>query len=110
MLFRSVNNNTTEVLTITESGYGKRTNINEFSLASRATKGNSICKYKEEKDKVANVLLLTGKEKTIIVNSKLSSLRLNIENIPVQGRATVGLQLMKISGDNKIKNAIILKN
>ena len=105
-----VNNNTTEVLTITENGYGKRTNINEFSLASRATKGNSICKYKEEKDKVASVLLLTGKEKTIIVNSKLSSLRLNIENIPVQGRATVGLQLMKISGDNKIKNAIILKN
>ena len=105
-----VTDNTLEVVSITAKGYGKRTLIKEFSLANRATKGNLVCKYKEDDDYLASALLITQRDRTLIVNSKLSSLRMDINSIPVQSRATIGVQLIKMTANNLVKNAILLEN
>lgn len=105
-----VTDNTLEVVSITAKGYGKRTLIKEFSLANRATKGNLVCKYKEDDDYLASALLITQRDRTLIVNSKLSSLRMDINSIPVQSRATIGVQLIKMTTNNLVKNAILLEN
>lgn len=105
-----VTDNTLEVVSITAKGYGKRTLIKEFNLANRATKGNLVCKYKEDDDYLASALLITQRDRTLIVNSKLSSLRMDINSIPVQSRATIGVQLIKMTANNLVKNAILLEN
>lgn len=105
-----VTDNTLEVVSITAKGYGKRTLIKEFSLANRATKGNLVCKYKEDDDYLASALLITQRDRTLIVNSKLSSLRIDINSIPVQSKATIGVQLIKMTANNLVKNAILLEN
>ena len=105
-----VTDNTLEVVSITAKGYGKRTLIKEFSLTNRATKGNLVCKYKEDDDYLASALLITQRDRTLIVNSKLSSLRMDINSIPVQSRATIGVQLIKMTANNLVKNAILLEN
>lgn len=105
-----VTDSTLEVVSITAKGYGKRTLIKEFSLANRATKGNLICKYKEDDDYLASALLITQRDRTLIVNSKLSSLRIDINSIPVQSKATIGVQLIKMTANNLVKNAILLEN
>lgn len=105
-----VSDSTLEVVSITAKGYGKRTLIKEFSLANRATKGNLVCKYKEDDDYLTSALLITQKDRTLIVNSKLSSLRMDINSIPVQSRATIGVQLIKMTANNLVKNAILLEN
>ena len=105
-----VSNDTKEILSITAKGYGKRTPIEEFNIANRATKGNVICKYKEDNDFLASALLVSHKNKTIIVNSKLSSLKLDISTIPVQGRATIGVQMIKMGSTNLIKDAILFES
>lgn len=105
-----VTDNTLEVVSITAKGYGKRTLIKEFSLANRATKGNLVCKYKEDDDYLVSALLITQRDRTLIVNSKLSSLRMDINSIPVQSRATIGVQLIKMTTNNLVKNAILLEN
>lgn len=99
-----------EIASITARGYGKRTLINEFQIANRATKGNKICKFKEDNDYLAAVALLTKKSKTLIVNSKLSSLKLDINSISTQGRDTIGVQIIKVINNNFVKNAILLEN
>ena len=105
-----VTDSTLEVVSITAKGYGKRTLIKEFSLANRATKGNLVCKYKEDDDYLASALLITQRDRTLIVNSKLSSLRMDINSIPVQSKATIGVQLIKMTANNLVKNAILLEN
>lgn len=105
-----VTDSTLEVVSITSKGYGKRTLIKEFSLANRATKGNLVCKYKEDDDYLASALLITQRDRTLIVNSKLSSLRIDINSIPVQSKATIGVQLIKMTTNNLVKNAILLEN
>jgi len=105
-----VNNSIEEVVSITAKGYGKRTSIKEFSIANRATKGSSICKFKEEDDYVASVVLTNKKSDTIIVNSKLSSLKLKVDTIPSQSRMTIGVQMIKVTNTNLVKNAILLEN
>lgn len=99
-----------EIASITARGYGKRTLINEFQTANRATKGNKICKFKEDNDYLAAVALLTKKSKTLIVNSKLSSLKLDINSISTQGRDTIGVQIIKVINNNFVKNVILLEN
>ena len=51
-----------------------------------------------------------GMNGTIIVNSKLSSLKLDISTIPVQGRATIGVQMIKMGSTNLIKDAILFES
>lgn len=103
-----VTENVTEVLTITSKGYAKRTPIDEFYTGTRATKGGAICKFKEENDYLADMVLLTD-QKEVIVNSKLSSLKLMISNIPSQGRTTIGVQTIKMLGNNLVNNLILLE-
>lgn len=105
-----ITNNTTEVLTVSAKGYAKRSLIEEFSNSTRATKGNSICKFKEEDDYLADMILLTKNNKEIIVNSRLSSLKLMINTIPLQGKTTIGVQTIKVANTNLVNNLILLEN
>lgn len=105
-----VTDKTTEIVSITAKGYGKRSLTEEFATATRATKGTKICKFKEDNDCLVSVKTISQKDKNLIVNSKLSSLKLNIDTIPTQGKDTIGVQLIKINGTNLVKNVILLEN
>ena len=102
-------NNTIEVLSITAQGYGKRTRIEEYPVCNRAIKGNLICKYKEDNDFLVSALLLTNRDKQILINTKLSSLKIDLNAIPLQGRNTIGLSLIKTNENNSVINSILLE-
>ena len=102
-------NNTIEVLPITAQGYGKRTRIEEYPVCNRAIKGNLICKYKEDNDFLVSALLLTNRDKQILINTKLSSLKIDLNTIPLQGRNTIGLSLIKTNENNSVINSILLE-
>ena len=98
-----VTKNTTEVLTVTNKGYGKRTPIDEFNVATRATKGQKVCGFKDEKDTLAYMVVLNQNNEEMIINSKISSLKMLISTIPVQGKNTIGVQIIKISDTSYVK-------
>lgn len=99
-----------EILSVTSRGLAKRTSIEEFSVSNRAIKGNLICKFKEENDYLADILILNKESKEIIVNSKLTSLKIAISSIPLQSRMTVGVQMIKVTNSNLVNNLILLEN
>ena len=105
-----VTKDTTEVLTVTNKGYGKRTPIDEFNVATRATKGQKVCGFKDEKDTLAYMVVLNKNNEEMIINSKISSLKMLISTIPVQGKNTIGVQIIKISDTSYVKDIILLEN
>ena len=105
-----ITKNTTEVLSVSAKGYAKRTSIDEFSNATRATKGSLICKFKEENDYLADMVLLNKTHKELIVNSKISSLKITIDSIPLQNRTTIGVQTIKITNSNPVNDLILVEN
>lgn len=105
-----ITKNTTEVLSVSAKGYAKRTSIDEFSSATRATKGSLICKFKEENDYLADMVLLNKTHKELIVNSKISSLKITIDSIPLQNRTTIGVQTIKITNSNPVNDLILVEN
>lgn len=103
-----ITKHTKELLTISARGYAKRTSIKEFSTATRATKGNSCSKFKEDNDYLVDAILLSNDEE-LIVNSKLSSLKIKVDTIPLQGKATVGVQTIKVANTNLVNSITLLE-
>jgi DNA gyrase subunit A len=104
-----INKNAEELILITKKGYGKRIKLDEILTTNRAIKGNLICKFKDEDDSIAAFTLISSSEKEVIINSKLSSLKIKISDIPLLGKYAMGLQLIKIVDKNFVKNILILE-
>ena len=105
-----INNSINEIATITAKGYGKRTLTTEFVVGNRATKGLKICEFKDEDDYLAAVVGITSQTKTLLINTNLSSLRIMKDSIALQNKDTMGVQTVKLSDTNIVKNVIILEN
>jgi DNA gyrase subunit A len=105
-----VDNETSKVVVVTSKGYGKLIDINEFSLCNRATKGSLLYKFKEDDDYIVGALALTNKDKQLIVNSRLSSLKIEINTISEQSRMATGVQIINASGINNSVKYLNLVN
>ena len=89
------------VLAITENGYGKRTELDEFRLQSRAGKGIKAMQITEKTGKLAAQLLVSEDEDLMLITVDGTIIRIPVSSISVQGRSTQGVRLMKV-GDSKI--------
>ena len=89
------------VLAITENGYGKRTNIDEFRLQSRAGKGIKAMQITEKTGKLAAQLLVSEDQDLMLITVDGTIIRIPVSSISLQGRSTQGVRLMKV-GDSKI--------
>lgn len=91
------------VFTVSMAGQGKITPLNEFSLTSRTARGIACQKLDGEK---LNVVYLVGYEEklTLLAGNKVISLE--TQDIPIQGRATVGVKLINL-GEEKQKIRVL---
>lgn len=89
-----------EIVTCTEGGMIKRTNISEFSVQGTNTKGRKIQKLKEN-DFMVDFLPLRD-EKEFVLVSKTSRLKLSISDIPLLGAGAQGVHSAKLKADSKI--------
>lgn len=100
---RVVPKDTKELLSISEDGFAKRTLINEFDLTGRATKGKSI----QQSNSLCDFLPLVN-DTGILVVSNTSQIRLEVDEIPLLSRATIGVKSMKLKEKEKIQNLVRL--
>lgn len=90
----------TEIVTCTEGGMIKRTDISEFSVQGTNTKGRKIQRLKEN-DFMVDFLPLRD-EKEFVLVSKTSRLKLSISDIPLLGAGAQGVHSAKLSATSKI--------
>jgi DNA gyrase subunit A len=88
-----------EVITISEKGYGKRTDIEEYRQQSRAGKGIKAGNFTEKTGKLVNMKLVEDGEDVIIIADNGTMIRILASQISKIGRATQGVRIMRIKED-----------
>jgi DNA gyrase subunit A len=91
-----------EVLTITESGYGKRTPVAEYRLQSRGGKGVITMKTNDRNGAILGARQVLPKDDVMLVSNKGQMIRVHVGEISEQGRNTQGVRVMSMSAGEKV--------
>ncbi len=90
------------LLTATENGYGKRTDLDEYRQQSRGGKGVITIKTTERNGKVVDINLVTDENDLMFITDRGKVLRTGVGNLSVIGRNTQGVRLMVMEPGEKI--------
>lgn len=92
------------LLVATKKGFGKRTDVSEYKLQARGGKG--LLTYDKSKFKKTGALIgamiVDDDDEIMMVNSDGVIIRIRANDVSVSGRATQGVKIMKITGENEI--------
>jgi DNA gyrase subunit A len=92
----------TELLIVTENGYGKRTPIADYPVKGRGAMGVKTIKLTEEKGGVAWALIVREHQDLVFISQNGMVQRTGVRGISVQGRAAQGVRLMNMREDDKV--------
>jgi DNA gyrase subunit A len=84
------------ILTVCERGYGKRTTVEEFPTKNRGGLGVIGIRTTERNGKVVDVRLVADDDHLILITSRGKLIRVPIRGIPMVGRATQGVRIMRV--------------
>jgi DNA gyrase subunit A len=90
------------VLTATENGFGKRTNIAEYTRHGRGTKGMIAIQQSERNGKVVAATLAHADDEIMLITDKGVLVRTRVSEIREMGRATQGVTLMALDEGAKL--------
>ena len=92
------------LLTISENGYGKRTQISDYRIQGRGGKGIITMKVGDKTGFLVAVLEVVENEDIILITEKGVVIRQSIGKISIIGRNTQGVMLMRLDEDDKISD------
>jgi len=92
------------VITITEKGLGKRSDVGDYRRQSRGGKGIIAMKINEKTGLVVSVLDVVDNEDIIMITENGVVIRQHIGKISVTGRNTQGVRLIKLDSDDKLSD------
>ena len=98
------------VITISEKGFGKRTDISEFRQQSRAGKGIKAGNFNEKTGLLVNLKLVGEDDDVIIIGDNGTMIRIRANQISNIGRNTKGVTIMKLKGDAKVVSMAVTKH
>lgn len=85
-----------EVLVISEKGYGKRTAASEYPVKGRGGKGIKTANITEKNGPLAGVTVVNGDEDIMLITSAGIMIRFDVDDVSQTGRATLGVRLIKV--------------
>jgi DNA gyrase subunit A len=84
------------MITVCERGYGKRTTLSDYPTKNRGGKGVITIKTTARNGLVSGVRIVTDDDHMILISDRGKLIRLRVRDIPVQGRATQGVRVMRL--------------
>lgn len=90
------------LLAITENGFGKRTELEEYRVQIRAGKGVITYKTTPKTGKVVGIQVVDDNDDVMLITDKGVIIRLEVMNISVLGRSTQGVTLMRTNDGGKV--------
>jgi DNA gyrase subunit A len=91
-----------ELFVVTENGYGKRTEVAEYPVKGRGTKGVLTAKLTEKKGGLAGALIVREHQDLLFISQNGMVQRTNAGGISKMGRATQGVKVMNIKDDDRV--------
>ena len=97
------------LLAITENGFGKRTELDEYRVQIRGGKGVITYKITPKTGKLVGVRIATEDEDVMLITDTGTIIRINVKDISVLGRSTQGVTLMRTNDGGKVVSMETLK-
>lgn len=98
-----IENQNAQVLTVTEMGYGKRTQVTEYRLTGRGGKGVITLKTNDKTGRVVGAFQVTDDMQIMIITTHGGKvIRMDASEISVYGRGTQGLRLIGLNEDERV--------
>lgn len=91
-----------EILVVSENGYGKRSSVEDYRITNRGGKGVKAMNITEKTGNLVAILDVSGEDDLMIINKSGITLRMPINSIRLMGRATQGVKLININGNDAI--------
>ena len=96
------------VLSVTEQGYGKRTDVDEYRLQSRGGKGVINVKTTARNGKVVSIMLVNEKSEVMVISQFGKIIRIDTKNIREVGRSTQGVRLLHLEEGDRLAAASVI--
>ncbi|WP_374164178.1 DNA gyrase subunit A [Arcticibacter sp. MXS-1] len=98
----SINNPEATVLVVSEKGYGKRTHLEDYRVTNRGGKGVKTINVTDKTGELVAIKDVTDTDDLMIINRSGIVIRIAIGELRVMGRATQGVRLISLKGDDAI--------
>jgi DNA gyrase subunit A len=98
----SVNDMNSEILVVAENGYGKRSSLEDYRITNRGGKGVKTLNITEKTGQLISINAVTDADDLMIINKSGLTIRMAVEDLRVMGRATQGVKLINLKGNDAI--------
>lgn len=98
----AVNDVEATVLVVSEKGYGKRTDIDDYRVTNRGGKGVKTINITDKTGELVAIKNVTDKDDLMIINKSGIVIRIAVAQLRVMGRATQGVRLISFKGNDEI--------
>lgn len=98
----SINNPDATVLVVSENGYGKRTDIEDYRVTNRGGKGVKTINVTDKTGELVAIKDVTDNDDLMIINKSGIVIRIGVSDLRVMGRATQGVRLITLKGEDSI--------
>ena len=98
------------VLVVSENGYGKRTDFDEYRITNRGGKGVKTINVTEKTGKLVAIKNVTDEDDLMIINRSGLTIRMSVSDIRIAGRATQGVRLINIREGDSIASVSVVTN
>ena len=98
----AVNDMDANILVVSENGYGKRSSLDDYRITNRGGKGVKTISITDKTGKLVSIKTVTDSDDLMIINKSGIAIRMEIASLRVMGRATQGVKLINLKGDDTI--------
>ncbi|WP_010177495.1 DNA gyrase C-terminal beta-propeller domain-containing protein, partial [Aquimarina agarilytica] len=98
----AVNDPESNILVVSENGYGKRSSLEDYRITNRGGKGVKTISVTEKTGELVAIKNVTDADDLMIINKSGIAIRLSVEELRVMGRATQGVRLINLKGKDSI--------
>ncbi|MBR7169417.1 MAG: DNA gyrase subunit A, partial [Alistipes sp.] len=97
-----------DVLVLSENGYGKRTDLDEYRITNRGGKGVRTINVTEKTGKLVSMQAVTDENDLMIINRSGIAIRTGVEQIRLAGRATQGVKIINLREGDSIASVVVV--
>ena len=97
-----INSPEQNVLVVSENGYGKRSDVEDYRITNRGTKGVKTLNITDKTGELIAIKSVTDDEDLMIINKSGIVIRLAVSTLRIMGRATQGVKLIDLRGNDQI--------
>jgi DNA gyrase subunit A len=96
------------ILSVTENGFGKRTDVDEYRLQTRGGKGVINVKTTTRNGKVSSIQLVDETSELVVISQYGKIIRIDTKTVRAAGRSTQGVKLLYLEDEDKVAAAVVI--